>query len=86
MTDNVTAARSSEWAQHFSNDSCFMYLSIFLFVENKFFFFFFCVFLVDIYGTDQPLATSQLRDIRLDESGFGFGECIRDARVYIFTR
>jgi len=21
--------------------------------------------------------------IRLDESGFGFGECIRDARVYI---
>jgi len=28
------------------------------------------------------LYTSLLRDICLDESGFGFGECSRDALVY----
>jgi len=27
VTDNVTAARSSEWAQHFSNASCFKFYS-----------------------------------------------------------
>jgi len=27
-----------------------------------------------------------LGDIRLDESRFGFGECIRDTRVYTFTK
>ena len=45
-----------------------------------------CIFTSHTSANDYLIASCNLDDIRLDESVFGFRECIGDARVYTCTR